>query len=392
MLQRNERMKDRKLRVRVSCTNKDFYLERPWPGADWHIRFTPPRDVREALGIRERVNRTTGLAEIEPAKQVARRIIESYWPDASGNVLAVVEQARRKRKDVATIGEILAVAPVSAKTKTALRRMVKVVHGGDADGCKATVLNASLVREFERRATVNATSIASYVRQAKSIFAPRRMRFYSELELPDLTSFRREQVERPPVVDLQSPDLNALRAMDAAAPTLAESDPAVYVAHLLFSRLGMRNCEILFARESWIVDGRIGLIRRPTENFKPKGRSGWLPVAPDVLAELERFAHLRVDGYLVPGDTQTQRYDAIYRRHSRWVSTWIKDRTKTSYELRRYAGSRLLDLGASMLEVRDFLRHRNIATTEQWYAYRLQNRELPTIGMTNLVPGLRVVA
>jgi integrase len=385
-------MKDRKLRVRVSCTNKDFYLEKPVAGADWHIRFTPPRDVREALGIRERVSRTTGLAELEPAKQMARRIIESYWPDATGNVEAVIDRARKQRKDVATIGEILALAPVSPKTKTALRRMIAVVHGGDPDLQRATVLDASLVRQFEMCAKVNSTSVASYVRQAKSIFSHRRMRFYTDLVLPDLTGFRSEQVERPPIVDLEPPDLNVLRAMDAAAPALAESDPAVYVAHLLFSRLAMRNCEILAARESWIVDGRIGLIRRPNEHFKPKGRSGWLPVAPDVVTELARFSELRTDGFLVMGENQTQRYDAIYRRHSRWVSRWITDGTKTSYELRRYAGSRLLDMGASMLEVRDFLRHRNIQTTERWYAYRLQNRELPTIGMTNLVPSLRIVA
>ena len=78
---------------------------------------------------------------------------------------------------------------------------------------------------------------------------------------------------------------------------------------------------------------------------------------------------------------------AVYRRLSRWVSRWIKDRaTKTSYELRRYAGSRLLDMGATIFEVRDFLRHRDVQTTQQWYAYRLQNRQLRTIGIKDLLP------
>ena len=65
---------------------------------------------------------------------------------------------------------------------------------------------------------------------------------------------------------------------------------------------------------------------------------------------------------------------------------WIKDRTKTSYEFRRYAGSRLLDMGATIFEVRDFLRHRDVQTTQMWYAYRLQNRRLRTIGMADLIP------
>jgi integrase len=281
--------------------------------------------------------------------------------------------------------------PRTAKCNAnALRRIVETVHGGDPDRQSVSVLNGSLVREFESRIDANEMSIASYLRQAKSVFSIRKMKFYEGLQLPDLAEFRQERVEQPEVMDLEPPDLNALRAMDAAAARLADADPGAYVAHIMFSRLGMRNVEILNARWSWIVDGRIGLIKRPSEGFRPKGRSGWLPIAPDVLAELRRFAHLSVDDFIVPGPNKTERHQAIYRRHSKWVGTWIRNRTKTSYELRRYAGSRLLDMGASMLEVRDFLRHRNIATTERWYAYRLQNKELPVIGMRDLVPAKEV--
>ena len=63
-----------------------------------------------------------------------------------------------------------------------------------------------------------------------------------------------------------------------------KEDPAVYVAHLLFSRVGMRNIEIVNARTHWISDGSIGIINRPEENFFPKGCEGWVPIAPDVLA------------------------------------------------------------------------------------------------------------
>jgi hypothetical protein len=43
-------------------------------------------------------------------------------------------------------------------------------------------------------------------------------------------------------------------------------------------------------------------------------------------------------------------------------------------------------MGATVFEVRDFLRHRDVQTTQMWYAYRLQNRQLRTIGMRDLVP------
>ena len=176
--------------------------------------------------------------------------------------------------------------------------------------------------------------------------------------------------------------------MEVATPALATSDPAVYVAHLLFSRLGLRNIEIVNARTHWISDGSIGIINRSEENFFPKGCEGWVPIARDVLAEIMKFRSLTTDDYLVPGKNQTERHQAVYRRHSKWVSKWIKGRAKTSYELRRYAGSRLLDMGATIFEVRDFLRHRDVQTTQQWYAYRLQNRTLRTIGMHDLLPAM----
>jgi integrase len=281
--------------------------------------------------------------------------------------------------------------------------IIKTVHSGDPDMKLTSVLTANLIREFEKRQVERLEShasdatrlaalqrvraaTASYVRQARSIVSLRKMKFYDGLKIPDLAGFRGESVEGPKRSLPRPLDMKALAAMEAATPKLAEADPGAYVAHLLFSRLGLRNIEIVNARVHWINDSSVGIINRPEEDFFPKGCEGWVPVASDVLKEILRFQPLCVDGYLVPGAHRTERNQAVYRRHSKWVGQWIKDRTKTSYELRRYAGSRLLDMGATIFEVRDFLRHRDVQTTQQWYAYRLQNRQLPTIGMTNLLP------
>ena len=281
--------------------------------------------------------------------------------------------------------------------------VVKTVRSGDPDTKPTSILTANLIREFEKRQlkrveerAANVTrlsalqrvrsSTASYVRQARAIVAMKKMKFYEGLKLPDFTGFRGESVEAPRRSLPRPLNMKALAAMEAAAPVLARDDPGAYVAHLLFSRLGLRNIEIVNARIHWINDGNIGIINRPEEDFFPKGCEGWVPIAPDVLKEVRSFQRLCVDDYLVPGANQTERHQAVYRRHSKWVSQWIKDRTKTSYELRRYAGSRLLDMGATIFEVRDFLRHRDVQTTQMWYAYRLQNRQLRTIGMRDLIP------
>jgi hypothetical protein len=352
------------------------------------------------------VFRSTGTKEIAAAKRIAAQIIESFWMDSGRGA-----EPLKLRNDNASIRELIAKYQENASQRPStlrsnvrsLRMIVKTVHGGDPDARPTSLLTANLIREFEKRQLDRAqkrataatrptviqrarTSTASYVRQARSIVALRKMKFYEALKLPDLAGFRGESVETPQRSLPRPLDMKALTAMEAAEPTLAKDDPGAYVAHLLFSRLGLRNIEIVNARIHWISDGSIGIVNRPEENFFPKGCEGWVPIASDVLKEILRFQPLCADGYLVPGANRTERHDAVYRRHSKWVTQWIKDRTKTSYELRRYAGSRLLDMGATIFEVRDFLRHRNVQTTQLWYAYRLQNRQLRTIGMHDLVP------
>ena len=396
-------MKNPKLLIPVRCTTRKIYLQPPPPGRnDWHVRFTPP----VIDGRSREVFRSTGTNEVAAAKRIAGQIIESFWTDAGRGA-----EKLKLRNDNATIGELLEVYRKNAAQRPdtvrsnirSLRMIVKTVLSGDPDEKPTSVLTAALIRDFEKKQIARAekdstpatrtaaiqrvrTSTASYVRQARSVIALRKMKFYEGMKLPDLSAFRGESVETPKRSLPKPMDMKALAAMDAAAPDLAKSDPGAYVAHLLFSRMGLRNIEIVNARVHWIHDGSIGIVDRPEEDFFPKGTEGWVPIAPDVLKEVLRFQPLCVNGYLVPGANQTERHDAVYRRHSKWVSQWIKDHTKTSYELRRYAGSRLLDMGATIFEVRDFLRHRDVQTTQQWYAYRLQNRQLRTIGMTDLLP------
>lgn len=396
-------MKDPKLLVPVRCTTRKFYLHKPPPGRnDWHVRFIPPA----IDGVRRVVFRSTGTKEIGAAKRIAADIIKSFWIDSGRSAVRL-----KLRNDNATIGELIAKYKERATQRPdtirsnvrSLRMVIKTVHGGDPDSKSTSVLTPNLIRGFEKRQIQHAEkratpatratvvqkvriSTASYVRQARAIVALRKMKFYEGLKLPDLTGFRGESVETPKRSLPRPLDMKALAAMEAAAPGLSRDDPGAYVAHLLFSRLGLRNIEIVNARTHWINDGCIGIINRPEEDFFPKGCEGWVPIAADVLKEILKFQPLCTDGYLVPGANRTERYHAVYRRHSRWVSQWIKDRTKTSYELRRYAGSRLLDMGATVFEVRDFLRHRDVQTTQQWYAYRLQNRQLRTIGMQDLLP------
>src|SRR2546430_1077342 len=311
-------MKSRKLLIPVRCTTRKFYLQPPPPGRnDWHVRFAPP----SVNGLRREVFRSTGTKEIAAAKRIAAQIIESFWTDAGRGA-----ERLKLRNDHATIGELIERYRASAAQRPAtirsnvrsLRMIVKTVHTADPDIKPTSILTANLIREFEKRQLERVgkrpdgmsqlsamqrvrTSTSSYVRQARAIVALRKMKFYEGLKLPDLSSFRGETVETPKRSLPRPLDMKALAAMEAAAPALAKDDPGAYVAHLLFSRLGLRNIEIVNARTHWINDDNIGIINRPEEDFFPKGCEGWVPIAPDVLKEVLSFQALCIDCYLMPG-------------------------------------------------------------------------------------------
>ena len=389
-------LKDRRYLMQVH--GRKFYLKPPRPGRPYfYLRFDAPSNS----GLRTNTaNRSLGTNVLSAAKERAKQILEPIlagrWRDA---------EKFKTKSDYATIEQLIARYVERAKERprtiqsnsNSLRLIVRAVHGGDPDEARASVLTGDLISKFEelrcrgikdrQKLQTTRNSIRSFVVQARAVVSPKKMKFYGDLNLPDLTSFRAESIESPKRSNPTPLNAAAIAAVNAAAPALAKKDPAVYVSHLLFSRLALRNIEQLHARWTWIVDGSIGIIERPEENFYPKGNEGWVPIAPDVLAELKRFRDLSTNGYIVPGVTFTDRHEAIYRRHSAWAGQWIKGRSKTSYELRRYAGSRIFDLGGTIIDVRDFLRHRDVQTTQRWYFYRLDGRRLPTIGLHNLVPG-----
>jgi integrase len=388
-------MKDVRLLFHVH--GRKFYLAPPRrPGGPYYIRFEPPSNQRTRIRLVHRSLRTNVISAAKArAKLIIEPILNSQWETA---------EKLKSRSGYATIGELLERYQAGAgdrpntvrNNSSALRLIVRTMHAGDPAKLSSSVLTAELIRQFERMRMAAAksepdrhrtrASIRSYVVQARSVVAPRKMRFYEDLNLPDLSSFRNEKVEMPKRTKPRALDVGVISAINAAAQNLAAFDPAVYVAFLLFSRLGLRNVEIRNARWHWIQNGRIGIIDRPEENFYPKGSEGWVPIAPDVLKELMRFRDLSTDDYIVPGRTATERKEAVDRRHSNWVGQWIKDRSKTSYELRRYAGSLVYNATRDILKVRDFLRHASVETTQQWYAYLLD--DVPSIGMNDFVPAL----
>jgi integrase len=89
--------------------------------------------------------------------------------------------------------------------------------------------------------------------------------------------------------------------------------------------------------------------------------------------------------FLVPAAHKTEREEIVDRRHAQWAGNWIKDYTKVSYELRRYAGSLVLKKTGSIVAAKKFLGHSSVQTTEKYYAYMLG--DLPALSFADFANG-----
>lgn len=367
--------------------------------------------------------RCLGTTDENTAKEKAKAII-----DATFNGKAEESRRLKVRGDYSLLSAICDIyrerygrdrrTKRTAQTNiSALQKMVRLAGINWADA-RANVLRGELVRRFETAEIGRIarddrgnmlqeselqvrTSIGSIVKQARSIFKRQTMNWFEALALPDLKGFREQGVQAPERPKPRPLDAGVMAAINAAAPQLAQDDPACYVAHLLFSRLGMRNGEIKAARRGWIVrningGGKLGVTYRPEENFKPKKKTErWIPIGPATLEQLDRFSVASPDGdFIVPATHKTERETIVDRRHAKWCGQWIKDRCKVSYELRRHAGSLVFTKTKSLAHVQQFLGHADLKTTTDWYWYLLD--DLPALDMDDFAvptgPAFSVVA
>jgi integrase len=379
-------------------------LYRLKPGGTYYVRF----QVRG-----KDIERSTGVTIESAAKPRAKEIVEA---EINGDQDKAREM--KMRSDACTLRTIcdrylekFGSSDTARKNVSCLAKIVREGAGLSLENARTTVLSAKLIRDFEaadskrieqeRNGAFNResmrrvrTSIESVVRQARSIFTRKYMHWYDGMGLSaaGLVEFRQQGVLAPKRARHAKPlNEEAIAAVVEDSKRLALEDPSVYVAFILFAFLGMRNCEIVAARRNWIrrnADGSatLDIMERPDEDFSAKSYERHLPVDPEILRILDEHYKQSTDGdFLVPAAHKTEREEIVYDRHRLWVRQWIKDYTKNSYELRRYAGSLLLDkTGGNLVAVRDFLGHASISTTEKWYAYRI--RPLPGLSFKDIMP------
>ena len=196
-------------------------------------------------------------------------------------------------------------------------------------------------------------SINSDVRKARQVFARRAVDHYAAegFRMPsEMDGFLAAAHLREPKGGFRGIEAGQLAALDKMMEGISEAQTDIYLAYLLIRCLGMRNGAILEARWEWIetFDGWAAMAIRPRAYYRPKTAYA-VPIDPSVLSKLleARGDAAPLDPIICPSDMTRgeggRAHTIIYRTLSSLIRPHVhSEATKTSYELRKHAGSAIL--------------------------------------------------
>lgn len=313
-----------------------------------------------------------------PTKQQVRGAV-SWMREWEQDVLdGRWEEMRRQEKvavQMASVGDVLRAyeraagrlgrpsADTVRMNQGALRKVVRVGLGvEDADRVSAEELTGRLVARFAEAELEGAEdevsrrrSIVSWMRQARSVFAPRLVQEYEGLTLPDLKGFlERVPVDAEPVkrAPFTVEEVEIIRG----GAGLKGPRPDLYAVWALAYFCALRAGEIVQVRREWIrkreltavqaeagkdwLGGRswcwvLDLGMDPAAQLKTASSAGAIPLADEVAAEVLGLCEGRE--FVVPGETETKRRDAVNREFPEWLRKqgWPRAREGVQ-ELRAY--------------------------------------------------------
>jgi hypothetical protein len=292
------------------------------------------------------------------------------------------------RPGYASVGDVCKVwlqmseASTRRNNVSTLRKWVRSFAGGDEDAVALTRCSAGELRKYLRAWPGSPEGRKSTARQILAMFQPLAMDWYrdAKLVMPDVAELRKVRVEtKDDEEEFEGFTLipaATLREMDAAAEGLRVSElleeRRVWAVYVLMRRCGLRNVEVAALRRDWVVKGKrsplLQLVRRRLPDgswWKPKGRSGEVPVRLRLLAQLRRA--LGRDGeFVIPRAHATDAHALTHRAINEFVRPFIPERTKGAYELRKQFGAEIAMRDGIEVASR-LLRHGDIKTTWKHY-------------------------
>jgi len=294
------------------------------------------------------------------------------------------------------IGDILAVE--RSKKRFGPRKGGAGEYRAKIDATSLEVLTLPAVQkwrlEYVKRAKTPAeersrmTSCNSTIRQARSLFAAKILKFLPDLRLPDPIPFHAvEFFPRQSAKYFSRIDAKTL--LQEAHRELAKTDPPAFLAMLLALSAGLRKGEI-DSLQWHQVDFTRQLIRvESTDSASLKTADSRDEVAIDenTIAILRGFHAKKEGAFVIEGEGggsgpkkwgQNYRAGAVFDRLTAWLRAHGVTARKPLHELRKELGS-LVTAEHGIYAASRVLRHSNVATTAAHYT-DLKNRPVIDIG------------
>ena len=232
------------------------------------------------------------------------------------------------------------------------------------------------------------TSANSTIRQARSLFADKVVRFLPDVRLPSPRPFAGvEFFPKQSARYFSRIDPQAL--LRTAQSELAESDPSAFLAMLLALAAGLRRGEI--DSLAWHqIDFDRALIRvEATESasLKTADSRGEVPIDPSVVSILRGFRAKATGPFVIEAEGgeygprvwgRHYRADAVFTRLNYWLRKHGVTARKPIHELRKELGA-LVTAEHGIYAASRVLRHSNVATTAAHYT-DLKSRPTISIG------------
>ena len=233
------------------------------------------------------------------------------------------------------------------------------------------------------------TSANSTIRQARSLFADKVVRFLPDVRLPsprpfaDVEFFPKQSARYFSRIDPQA-------LLRKAQGELAGSDPPAFLAMLLALAAGLRRGEI--DSLGWPqIDFERALIRvEATEaaSLKTADSRGEVPIDRGVVAMLRGFRAKARGQFVIEAEGgqyglrvwgRHYRADSVFTRLNHWLRKHGVTARKPLHELRKELGS-LITAEHGIYAASRVLRHSNVATTAAHYA-DLKTRPTVAVGL-----------
>jgi integrase len=333
----------------------------------WQLKFYHPSD-------RKRKRVSLGTEDLALAKVKAKVILDDT---ADKGIAALRDHALRDNSETigAAIRHYEMVSKINSRHENVncMLRFLRVALGtDDVEAIKAkplSILTPALISKYQRNYKGSPYSVRTNLASTRSIFA--HSLEWEGFELPDniATFCAATTGMKAPVSTFVRIAPEILDKMETSSKAIGDDTRRAY---LLTRYLGMTPSECAAARKSWIEDREDGrkvivIIERPEEGVTLKtghnrGRVMSLPdwMSAELLAADEKF--------LISGKTFESRKRFMERLFNAWVRKFIPDRRSAAYELRRQAGSDMLNATGKISLVQHMLGHTSPQTTARFYA------------------------